>query len=207
VTEAVQHHVIISGTGRAGTSFLMQLLTRLGLPTGFSDDDTLPHLEARAGLEFDIRNPGAPYIAKSPFFCDFAPEVINRDDIVIDHVFIPMRNLEAAAESRRYVVETSATDPADARKPSEIPGGLWHTDTMDDQEQVLLGQIYKLTLALSDSEIPVTLMRYPRITRDSHYLYNKLRPILSGIGFELFQEVFDRTARPELVHKFNPDDD
>ena len=101
MTDAVRHHVIISGTGRAGTSFLMQLLTRLGLPTGFEGDDTLPHPEARAGLEFDIRNPGAPYIAKSHFFCDFAPEVIDRDDIVIDYVFIPMRNLEAAAQSRR----------------------------------------------------------------------------------------------------------
>ena len=29
------HKVIITGTGRAGTTFLMQLLTAIGLDTGF----------------------------------------------------------------------------------------------------------------------------------------------------------------------------
>ena len=199
--------MIISGTGRAGTSFLMQLLTRLGLDTGFSDDDSLPHPEARAGLEFDIRNPGAPYITKSPFFCDFAPEVLARTDLVIDHVFVPMRDLVAAAESRRHVVKTNLEANADDnRKPSEIPGGLWHTDNMDSQEEVLLGQIYKLMFALSDSLVPVTLMRYPRITADSPYLFQILKPILGDIGLAKFQEVFDRTARPELVHQFTAAD-
>ena len=31
-----RHHVIITGTGRAGTTFLMELLTNLGLDTGFN---------------------------------------------------------------------------------------------------------------------------------------------------------------------------
>lgn len=30
-----KHHIIISGTGRAGTTFLVQLLTELELDTGF----------------------------------------------------------------------------------------------------------------------------------------------------------------------------
>ncbi|MBT8200690.1 MAG: hypothetical protein KJO36_09250, partial [Acidimicrobiia bacterium] len=52
-----------------------------------------------------MRNADAPYITKSPWFCDYAAEVLARPDIAIDRVFIPVRDLEAAAESRRYVVE------------------------------------------------------------------------------------------------------
>ena len=54
---------------------------------------------ARAGLEQDVRNGNAPYIIKSPWFCDYAEEVLKRDDIQIEHIFVPMRDLHAAAES------------------------------------------------------------------------------------------------------------
>ncbi len=102
-------HIVISGTGRCGTSFLVELLTHLGLDTGFPLEkiERRKSKVARAGLEKDIRKPGAPYIVKSPWFCDYVEEVLARDDIVIEHVFIPMRNLHAAAESRRFV--TAAT--------------------------------------------------------------------------------------------------
>ena len=45
---------LIVGTGRAGTSFLVALLTRLGLPTGFTNKDVdkdLINTAAHAGLE------------------------------------------------------------------------------------------------------------------------------------------------------------
>lgn len=48
-------HIVITGTGRSGTTFLIELLTQLGLETGFnaSDIDIVSkknHI-ARAGLE------------------------------------------------------------------------------------------------------------------------------------------------------------
>ena len=49
---------LIVGTGRAGTSFLVALLTRLGLPTGFTNADvekTILRTAAHAGLEHDPR--------------------------------------------------------------------------------------------------------------------------------------------------------
>ncbi len=48
------HKVIITGTGRAGTTFLVQLLTELGLDTGYTrrtwSRDYFEHCDA--GLEF-----------------------------------------------------------------------------------------------------------------------------------------------------------
>ena len=97
-------HIVISGTGRAGTTFLVELLTNLGLETGYEPSQMNHHqTTGRAGLENNLKSDDCPYIAKDPWFCDYADEILNRDDIVIEHIFIPVRNLAAAAESRRMV--------------------------------------------------------------------------------------------------------
>ncbi len=213
---SLRNHVVITGTGRTGTTFLVQLLTHLGLETGFSVDDIASKIfkEARAGLEYDIRLKDCPFIVKSPWFCDFAEEVIRRDDIVIEHVFVPIRDLNAAAESRRYVVKTSVSNlPSDERlkhmsTPREFPGGLWHTRSSEPgvQEVILLSQVYKLLLAISDTAVPVTFIRYPRIVKDCRYLFDKLKPVLRDITYESFSASFSKTVRPELVHSFNKND-
>jgi hypothetical protein len=198
----MRRHSIITGTGRTGTSFLVQLLTKLGLDTGFEKEDIYFHLyeNARAGLERDVRDDDAPYIVKSPFFCDHAPQVLQRDDISIDYVFVPMRDLQAAAESRRYVVSTSLT------KRPDVPGGLWHTERGEDQEAILVFQVYKLFLALSNTEIPIILMKYPKITQDSEYLYRKMNPLLEGIDYQKFRRAFKDSVNPDWVHSFNQND-
>ena len=195
----MRNHIVVTGTGRAGTTFLIQLMTNLGLDTGFDKDAVKSVLKTkgRAGLEYDIRNEKCPYIVKSPWFCDYALEVIQNSEILVDHVFIPIRDLEAAAESRRYVTSLGSSD-----------GGLWHTNSMQsgDQEQILLLQLYKLTFALSDSHIPITFIRYPNLTKDSLYLFEKLKPILKDITFDCFLNIFNETVRPDLVHKFSAND-
>jgi hypothetical protein len=206
-----RHHVVISGTGRAGTTFLVEILTHLGLDTGFTPQevDIYRHKNARAGLEHDIREDGSPYVIKNPKFCDHIGEVLKTSDIIVDHVFIPMRDLRAAAESRRLVFRETVSGFALLKrlrfkiKPKEIPGGLWDGKNERNQEAILLHRLYKLILALSGTTIPVTLLQYPLILRDSSYLYEKLRPILEGIDDGKFRVVFDRVVRPEWVHSFN----
>jgi hypothetical protein len=194
-----RRHVVISGTGRAGTTFLVELLTHLGLDTGFSIDETiaLKHEVGRAGLEHDIRNPGCPFIVKSPSFCEYAGQVVNRQDILIEHLFIPIRDLHAAAESRRQV--SSAGSPF---------GGLWHTASFapGQQEKFLLARFYHLMHMASGTDIPVTLLGFPRITQDATYLFKKLQPIIPGIAFTDFQSVFSAVVRTDLVHRFNERD-
>jgi acetyl esterase/lipase len=209
-----RRHVVITGTGRAGTTFLVQLLTYLGLDTGFTPQDVDKHVRttSRAGLEHDIRDDSAPYIVKSPWFCDHGAQVLKRDDILIEHVFIPMRNLRAAAESRRYVQETTASEVSPISrlvsrlKPSWVHGGLWHTSRQGEQEDVLLRQLYRLALALSESSVPVTFMHYPTVVKDSAYLYAKLAPVLGDITPDQFDVAFQRVVRPEWVHSFDPRD-
>src|SRR5689334_19108131 len=99
----IKHHLIISGTGRAGTTFLVQLFTALGLDTGFSDLQSAIYENCNAGMEKDIHLPDAPYIIKTPWLCDYLDEVLENNDRVIDHAIVPVRDLYAAAQSRRDV--------------------------------------------------------------------------------------------------------
>ncbi len=214
--QVARNHIVITGTGRSGTTFVVELLTHLGLDTGFSGDEieSRKYQGARAGLEHDIRQDDCPFIVKSPWFCDYADEVMCRDDIVIEHVLIPMRDLYGAAESRRFVTKREVSQlPLVPRlkhvfRPVEFAGGLWHTRSNKPgrQEEILQGTLYRLMLALSDTTSPVTLMRYPRIVRDCSYLFGKLKPILPGTTYESFCVAFSKTVRPELVHRFGKND-
>jgi len=215
-------HIVITGTGRAGTTFLIMLLTNLGLETGFlpyefsfkgNARQGVDH-NARAGLELDIKDQNAPYIIKDPNFCQNASEIINNQDIEIEHVFIPMRDLYAAAESRRYVYDKAVRNlPLLERmlvyfgfKRFLMPGGLWQTSAKNRQEYILLNQIYQLTLTLSKTEIPVTLLNYPMLLKDSVYLFKKLRPAIVGIEFNHFTEVFKNTLNKKWAHSFGEAD-
>ena len=105
----MREHVVITGTGRAGTTFLVQLFTALGIDTGFSMEQVKRgygiYPNANAGMERDVRRPDAPYVCKTPLFCDYAKEVMDNKEIKLTHIVIPMRLLEAAAYSRLKVLD------------------------------------------------------------------------------------------------------
>jgi hypothetical protein len=203
-------HVVIAGTGRTGTTFLVQVLTNLKLDTGFSAETMHKGIDeiAGAGLEHDVRKEGVPYVVKSPWFFEIAREVVGRDDIILEHVFIPMRDLHAAAESRRHVTRAAVSRmPFFQRlkstiKPPKRAGGLVHSRLPWKQEEILLKHFYDLVLTLSESHIPITLLQYPKLVKDSAYLYKKLKPVLGTISYNEFASTFSQTVRPELVHDF-----
>lgn len=192
----MSHHVIITGTGRAGTTFLMQLLTALGFDTGFTKDTPID-INARAGLEKILNYEDAPYIVKSPFFCDHMKEVLENKNFIIDHVIIPVRDIKAAALSRKRVVERTKSN----LPPSKITGGLWGTDNFEKQEDILLNKFYNLMLALSASKVPLILLQYPKLIKDRIYLFEKLLPILpSDLTVSMFLNAFDETVKPEWIN-------
>jgi hypothetical protein len=194
-----KHHLIITGTGRAGTTLLVQLLTDLGLDTGFTNIRDHIHPYARAGMEFQYNHPNAPYILKTPAFCDVLDEWITRTGVVIDHAIVPTRNLRAAAESRRYVTQMT---PPEARLGTVVIGGLWNTSDPAQQEAALLGSLRKLDLALSKHKIPSTRPEFPRFERDPRYLYDQIQRHLGGITYARFTESFARVVDSSLIHEF-----
>lgn len=93
-----------------------------------------------------------------------------RDDKIIEHIFVPIRDLNAAAESRRHAAKNQVANLSFLKrlrqkiKPRDIPGGLWHTKLSKPgvQEEMLLKQICKLMLAISNASVTVSSMRFPK---------------------------------------------
>ena len=195
-----RRHIIISGTGRAGTTFLVQLLTELGLDTGFPKDQTID-ANSRAGMELDLRDPNSPYVVKSPWLCDYLDELLEAGEVVVEHAIIPVRDLYAAAQSRRHVANTAPDNPAG------VPGGLWHTTNPENQEAILTGQLYKLIYALARHDVPLSLLLFPRFVNDAEYLFSKLNFLLGDIEYNEFTKALQTVRHPEFVHDFKHNND
>jgi hypothetical protein len=194
-----RHHTVIAGTGRAGTTLLVKLLTRLGLPTGFDPDTMRINELANAGLERDIRREKAPYIVKKPSIVRHIDQVLARPDIVIDHVIVCMRTLKDAAESRRAVHNKRL---ALGRKPHG-PGALWTTGEPDKQERVLAKLFYKLIFELTAHDISITYLHFPRFARDRDYLYRKLHPIFPTITEYDLARACEAEIVADEIHDFS----
>jgi hypothetical protein len=191
-----RRHIIISGTGRAGTTFLVQLLTELRLDTGFTDPWSGRFANCEAGMEWDLRHPDAPYIVKNPEICDHLDELLGGGEITVDHAIVPIRDLYSAAESRRDVARRSTLLAVN------VPGGLWHTEDPEAQEAVLAERLHDLLFAIAKYDVPLTLLCFPRFVRDPGYLYKKIVLALPGLDRDAFLRAFQVVTRPELVHDF-----
>lgn len=72
-------HVVITETGRSGTTFLIELLTRLGLDIDFAPRILVKHETARAGLEINLLEAAPPlYIIRDPAFGLYLKEVSHK---------------------------------------------------------------------------------------------------------------------------------
>jgi hypothetical protein len=187
------HKVIITGTGRAGTTFLVQLLTKLGLDTGYTPKNMERGYFAHcsAGLEHDPEDSKAPYIVKNPELCEGLPAILGRGTISIDHAIIPVRSLEDAASSRIRI-----------GGEGQVPGGLWGTGQTGQQKAVLAEKFHALVHTLTVHEIPHVFLHFPRFAQDPDYTYRKLGWLVGNIPREDFLAAFTATARPELIHDF-----
>lgn len=186
-----KRHLIIAGTGRAGTSLLVSLLGELGLDTG--QDHLRYYPEANAGWEVILPDPHAPYVVKDHFL-DLS-QLFQRGDLhpnAIDALLIPIRNLDQAALSRKY-------RSANSLLPNRTPGGLIGTRNPWRQRAVLATRVYRQIEAAAEYEVPVTLMAYPRFALDVDYAYRHLAPLVGVCDPHTFAAAWRKTVDPSLV--------
>lgn len=168
--------ILICGTGRAGTSFLVRLLTRLGYDTGYTPEKDGYDPDQRAGceLETNLWDTQAawdrlPRIVKSPYLSEFLQVV----PVPIEHVLIPVRDLAEVAQSR-----------IDA-------GVFWGTDEHPTAEKMA----EKLGLAVAacmTRSIPFTLMQFPRLIEDARYCLHVLRGPLVDLRYGKKLDAFEK---------------
>ncbi|MHA2066472.1 MAG: hypothetical protein ACXABY_19040 [Candidatus Thorarchaeota archaeon] len=191
--------LMIWGAGRAGTTFLIRLLTRLDLFTGYIPYKEGGLKESEGGCEFGIQSindsetPPKDFVLKqferSPFVLKvlvhgyLAKKVIFHYGIPIGHVIIPVRDHIEVAKSRMG---------------ENIP---WAFMQATEGYQVLAADIVlgKTVEAVVLADIPMTFIRFPDIVKDEQYCWNKVNRVFSDsfdihLEREKFREEFNQLS-------------
>ncbi len=201
-----ERHLIVAGTGRAGTSFLVRYLTELGLDTivARNGDRAGWDAEANAGLEnLLIAGANLPYVVKSPWISEYVDQILNEKQFKIDAFIVPVRDLVEAATSR-VVLERRAIHQHNPWMAGQLErawetyghtaGGLVYSLNPLDQARLLAVQFHQLVLKASEAGIPLVFPVFPRIATDWDYLHKCLRPILPKITEDAARSAHARTA-------------
>ncbi|MEO6995502.1 MAG: hypothetical protein ABI273_18000 [Lacunisphaera sp.] len=193
MTSAAPGKIIITGTGRAGTTLLVRLLTELGLDTGYNRENWRKDFDEHcaAGLEHNIVDDNSPRIIKNPALCATLPSLLAQGTVSVEHAIIPIRALDEAAQSRIRIGGGGS-----------IPGGLMGTTQATAQKAVLAENFHELVHALTLHDIPHTFLDFPRFALDVRYAWKKLHPVFDTIGYTAFAAAFARVSEPERIHNF-----
>ena len=179
----MKERVIITGTGRAGTTFLIQLLEALGNDVGDIKQGGYS-FHSNAGYEIWIDHPSDPFIVKSPTYCYKIPKLVKDYDIKL--VLCPIRDLSATVKSRCRVGQGN--------------GGLWHANTFKEQTFVHTKVVYTLAHTCAKLDIPLVFLDFARFF-DKSYLYSKLNhPCLKLGKYQEFCDQHDKLFDSSLIH-------
>ena len=178
---SLRSHVVISGTGRAGTSFLTRFLGECGLDIGGVSD---VHARTRAGLEQNLLTAEAAYVVKDPWifaYCD----VVDLKEINIEFLILPIRDLLDASKSRVLqerikVMDSPWVDLPVAEVSGDTPGGILYSLDPVDQARILAVGFHKLVHWATKNDIPIIFLDFPRFARDGDYLCDPLAPVLTA---------------------------
>lgn len=174
----MRSNVIISGTGRCGTTFLMLIFTFLGLDTGFNSENYLHNIDetANSGLEKDLN---FAYIVKSPAYLQCINDVVMETDI--DWMIIPVRDYEDAALSRYKL-------------GSGVRGGLWDATNATDQMYMYWRIMAKYIKKMVKYQIPTIFLDFDRMIISQRYTYDKLKPVLGDVTFANFKIAYTKAT-------------
>lgn len=172
--------IVVTGTGRAGTSLLMLILSNCGVNTGVDEGDFKEDINAGMELEFNECNVRAFDVIKSPELSGAIDELVRLTEI--KHVIIPMRDIDKVVKSRidnNLLVETTK------------PG---------NQKYFLLKRHYELIYKLSKYSIPFTLIDYDKMIESYEYLWNKIKDVFPEITESRFRKEYTLLVDKSLNH-------
>lgn len=175
--------IMITGTGRSGTTFLMLIFSYLKLDTGYEDEKQIRAAifpDCNAGLETNsdgiFTNKNTPKIIKNPNIITNIENIV-KSGVEIEHVFIPVRDYERSAESR---------------KSNKQNGGFWCAKNVKEQIEFYHKIMSEYIFYMAKYEINTTFINFEKMIIDKKYTFDKLYPALKGVSFEDFSVAFDK---------------
>ena len=174
--------ILITGTGRCGTTFLIKLFSFLDFDTGYNRENynSSIYVNCNSGMERNYDD--NYYILKNPTFMSNIENIIKDTSIRIKNIIIPIRDLKMSAISRvKYGKET---------------GGLWNAEDelsqIDFYKNILINYIFIST----KYNINTIFIDFDNMINDKAYLFNKLKFILDekNIDFETFSLVYEEVS-------------
>lgn len=196
--------ILVTGTGRCGTSFTMQVFTELGLNTGFDTQNHGFFKDRMCGQELQI-----PDDFKDEDF-DLLPEIIKDPRLMITlqthieagrrprHVYVLVRRVGDAAQSR--VFRGMTWDPATLTERPPAMNGLSEDQRIRKQADYLYVGLGQLVETLVIHEIPHTFALFPRLATDSHYFASTFHLALTGIPLQRVLQAHAKLADPRAIH-------
>lgn len=179
--------ILISGSGRCGTTFLIKLFTFLNFDTGFTKTDYEKFIfsNCNSGMEKEIN--AENYILKNPLFITQIEEIIKKTKI--KYMIIPIRDYSESAKSRTtHQNET---------------GGLWNATDEATQQAFFYKIMAEYLYQMVKYDINTIFLDFEKMTTDKKYLYDKLKIIFDekNIDLELFSTEYDlaeKSSKPSV---------
>lgn len=175
--------IIITGTGRSGTTFVMLIFSYLKLDTGYEDEKQIKRAifpDCNAGLE--SKSDGVFTSKKTPKIIKNPNIITNIEDIVksgveIEHIFIPIRDYHQSAKSR---------------ESNKQNGGFWQAKNVNEQVDFYRKIMSEYLFYMAKYDLNTTFIDFERMITNKRYTFEKLSPALGGVSFEDFSEAFDK---------------
>ena len=183
-------NVIIAGTGRAGTTLLVALLSDLGLDTGFRPG---VRMDGSGGLERDPSKGEMPRIVKSPGLSTRLGKLLDDQVVKVEHVIIPIRDLDVAAASRVRV--------AGYGRFLGVRGGFTGTRSARRQKRVLEAMLADLDWTIARYDLEHTFLEFPRFAHDWQYLYDKLGFLDPALTVDEFRVAVEKRYDPNEIRE------
>lgn len=182
--------ILITGTGRCGTTFLIKLFSFLDFETGYNRNNYHSNIFSNCNSGMERGWNAKFYILKNPTFLTEIKDIVQKPNIKIKKVIIPLRDLTLSARSRV--------------KHGNQKGGLWNATNEKSQIDFYKNALTRYLLISTKYDIDTIYLDFDRMVNDYRYLYNKLKTILDekNIDLEKFRLVYDEVSansKPEII--------
>ena len=174
--------ILITGTGRCGTTFLIKLFSFLEFNTGYNRDNFKLSISSNCNSGMERFYKANYYIIKNPTFMHDIEKIVKDTSIKIKYVILPIRDLNMSAKSRV--------------KHGKKHGGLWHATDELSQIKFYENILASYIVISTKYDINTIFIDFDKMINDKIYLFDKLKNILDekNIDLETFSVVFDEVS-------------